>query len=100
MTSGFQSLTKIRQWPVVDAREPEGIRVIRGYITIIEQLTEGGAPLSLRVVYLDSEGRPFQSLDIEDVDIFYDAANAVLVEMGYSHAVQATSRPIVGDIIR
>lgn len=100
MTSGFQARTTEYRWPVVDATEPKGVRTIRGYVTILLGQTEGGAPLSCHVMFQDVEGRPFQSIDIEDIDIFYDAAQAALVEMGLRTWAYGDDRPIAGEIIR
>lgn len=102
MTSGFQARTDEWRWPVVATAEPEGVRVARGYVTV---LTRAGAqePCSFRVMFSDAEGRLLQSLPLEDLDIFYDAAYAAFAEMDIdledlpTHVV---STPPVGDIIR
>ncbi len=98
MASGFQHRTNEYRWPVVAVAEPVGVRTIRGYITILEHQTGDGAPLAYRVMFSDSEGRPFQSLAGDDLDVFYDAAQAALVEMGLRSV--PIDRLIAGDIIR
>ncbi len=98
MTSGFQARTSEWRWPVVDLNEPPGVRTILGYVMILERQTEGGAPISYHVMFLDAEARPLPSLAVEDMDVFYDATQAVLVEMGL-RAVTA-NRPVAGDIVR
>ena len=103
MTSGFQARTTEWMWPVVATAEPEGVRVARGYVTILEHETGEESPCSFRVMFSDAEGRPLQSLPLEDLDIFYDAAYAAFQEMDLDldflppHVV---STPPVGDIIR
>lgn len=97
MSSGFQSLTKTYQWPVVDTREPKGVRVPVGFVTILARETEDGAPLSYRLLFFDADGRALQSFDLEMLDIFYDAAQAALKEMGLRHW---EDRHLIGDIIR
>ena len=89
--------TDERRWPVVATNEPEGARAIRGYVTIIEQ-TEVGSPFcDRRVLFLDIEGRPLQSLAVDDLDVFFDSAQAALVEMGMRDYGPASP---AGDIIR
>ena len=98
MTSGFLSRTNEYRWPVVAAGEPKGIRTIRGFVTIFEYTTKDDVPLSYRLMFSDAEGRPIQSFVFEDLDIFYDAAQAALVERGL--LTVPVDRPIAGDIIR
>lgn len=99
ITNHFQGRMSEWKWPVVDTREPKGVRTACGYVTIFERQTESGAPLSHHVLFSDFKGHPFQSLAVEDMDIFYDATQAALAEMGYGDG-PSEHRPIIGDIIR
>lgn len=95
---GLLSTTREYRWGIVCADEPPGVRMLRGFVTILVRQTEGDTSPSYRVLYQDAEGRPYQSLTIEDVDVFYDATQAALVEMGLRSV--PVDRPIAGDIIR
>lgn len=97
---GFQGQTAEYRWPVVAVAEPVDVRTIRGYVTILEQQAKDGTLLSRRVMFSDPEGRPFQSLAVEDFDVFNDAAQAALVEMGLRSAGGDGDRADAGDIIR
>jgi hypothetical protein len=98
MTSGgYHVQTDEHRWPVVATAEPEGARTIRGYVAIIEQTEEGAPFCSRRVMFLDTEGRPLQSLALGDLDVFFDAAQAACVELGMRVCGPASP---AGDIIR
>jgi len=97
MSSGWQAKTDEYRWPVVDTREPQGVRVPVGYVTILIRATEEGEPLAYNLILSSADGLTLQSFDPETLDIFYDAAQAALKEMGLRHW---EDRAIIGDIIR
>lgn len=100
MTKGFQARTTEYMWGVVATAEPKDVRTIRGYITILEYETEEGAPLSHRVMFSDPKGIPFQSLTVEDLDVFYSATQAALAERELRAVDTVILRLPAGDIIR
>lgn len=95
---GFQSRTNEYRWPVVRADEPKGVRPVVGYVTILERTTEDGAPLGYSILFFAADGRPVNSFPVEELDLFYDAAQAALQERGLREVPH--ERDITGDIIR
>lgn len=99
MGSGFQGKTDEYRWPVVDTREPKGVRVPVGYVTILFSEHADGTK-TRRLMFSNVDGVNFQSFGVEMLDIFYDAAQAALKEMGLRSSALPGDRPVAGDIVR
>ncbi len=97
MTSagGFQGNIEEWGWPVVDTAEPEGVRPVRGYVTIFKRTTKETGSAHFTIHFADADGRPLQGLDAADLEIFYGAALAALTEMGLREELLPA-----GDIVR
>ncbi len=77
-----QSRTLEYRWGVCDASEPEGIRVIKGYVTFLERQTGSGATLAYRLIFSDPDGLPISNFSIEDFALFNSAVNLARKELG------------------
>lgn len=94
---GFQGNTKEWRWPVVDATEPPGIRVIRGYVTVLEHRPPGGGSHHT-IHFADADRQPIGGFTQDELWMFMDAAAAALQELGLHPPV--FERDIAGEIVR
>lgn len=94
---GFQGSTKEWRWPVVDITEPPDIRVIRGYVTILERHTPGEGSYHT-IHFADVDRQPIGGFTPDEYWMFMDAVAAALRELGL--LPQIIERDIVGDIVR
>lgn len=82
MSKSLQSQTLEYRWGVVDASEPEDIRLVRGYVTILERQSPTDAPLTYQLLFFHVDGRPMVAFSIEDFLLFTSAAALALDELG------------------
>lgn len=98
--SGFFARTLEYRWPVVRTADPPGVRPVVGYVAIIQQETESGAPLQHWVTFLDQNQLLIQSMAMEDVEVFADAAKVAEARLlRQPHPGRGDNPPLVGDII-
>ena len=81
-SAGLQSRTLEYRWGVVDASEPPDIRLVRGYVTILEhQTTAEGAFLTYKLLFFDPDGRPLTAFPSQDFLLFASAAALAMAEL-------------------
>ena len=74
-----ESVIASYRWAIFDASEPKGVRIVRGYIIILEERTVGtGAPLEWVTSYHDAEGQPKHRFTSGEQAIFGSAVEQVL----------------------
>lgn len=76
---GYQGVTHEWRYPVIDRREPVGVRTIKGYITLLRR-ESGGRP-QFSMLLLDSEGVPIVTWERDDFWLFVGAARAAIEEV-------------------
>jgi len=76
---GYQGITHEWRYPVIDRREPAGVRTIKGYISLMRR-ESGGRP-HFTMLLLDSEGAPVITWERDDFWLFVGAARAAIEEV-------------------
>lgn len=82
MSNPKQSITVEYKWGVVDASEPVDIRLVRGYVIILERQSPTGATLTYQLLFFHVDGRPMVAFPVEDFLLFASAAALALAELG------------------
>ena len=82
MTKALERITREYRWGIVAADEPNGVRSIRGFVTVLEFCTPSGASLSYHLVFFDGDGRPLDRFEVDDFRLFACAAGLALEELG------------------
>lgn len=86
MNAALQRVTKEWCWGVVDAREPAGIRTVRGFVSVLAFCAPEGAPLAYYLVFFDVDVKPLDRFGVEDFQLFACAAGLALDELGLPHS--------------
>ncbi len=74
-STGLQSITTEYRWGVVDASEPPDIRLVRGYITVLEHCVPAdGSFVDYKLLFSDAEGRSLTAFSPQDFMLFASAA--------------------------
>ena len=91
--SARQSVTTEYRWGVVDASEPPDIRLVRGYVTILEHQSPVDGPVTYKLLFFDADGRPLTAFPFEDFLLFASAAALAMAMVDDEVAVGLENDP-------
>lgn len=77
---GYMGVTHQWRYPVVDRREPMGVRTVKGYVYVLRRET-GGAPQH-SVSLTDVNDVPLHTLTFEEFWVFIGAVRETMKEIG------------------
>lgn len=84
---GYMGVTHEWRYPVVDRREPMGIRTVKGYIYVTRR--ESGGPPRYGVSIYNAENLPLHVFDPDDFWLFAGAVREALKEIGLDQEAEA-----------
>lgn len=94
MNQGKQSVTTEYRWGVVDASEPPDIRLVLGYVTVLEHQTPAdGTFITYKLLFFDVDGRPLTAFPFEDFMLFSSAAALAMAEVDEEAAAELENGP-------
>ncbi len=77
-----QSITTEHRWGVVDAAEPPDLRLVVGFVTVLEhQMPADGAFLTYKIMFFDNNGLPLTAFPSENFQLFASAAALAMAEL-------------------
>ncbi len=89
-----QSITTEHRWGVVDASEPPDIRLVLGFVTVLEHQTPvDGAFLTYKILFFDAVGRPLTAFPSENFQLFASAAALAMAELEEDAADELENGP-------
>ena len=89
-SAGLQSRTSEYRWGVVDASEPPDIRLVRGYVTILEHRSPANSSLATyKLLFFDPDGNQLTAFPSQDFGLFASAAVLAMVEVEGEEACDA-----------
>ncbi len=77
-----QSITTEHRWGVVDASEPPDIRLVLGFVTVLEHQTPvDGAFITYKLMFFDVNGLPLTAFPSENFQVFASAAALAMAQL-------------------
>ncbi len=81
-SAGLQSRTLEYRWGVVDAAEPPDIRLVVGYVTVLEHRSPAdSAFVNYKLMFFDADGRPLTTFPVSDFALMASAAALAMAEL-------------------
>ena len=81
-SAGLQSRTLEYRWGVVDASEPPDIRLVLGYVTVLEHRSPADGPfVNYKLLFFDADGRPLTTFPAHEFALFASAAALAMAEL-------------------
>ncbi len=91
---GKQSVTTEYRWGIVDASEPPDIRLVRGYVTVLEHQSPADGPLvTYKLLFFDVDGRPQTAFPFEDFLLMSSAAALAMAMVSEESAAELENSP-------
>lgn len=89
------------RWPVVASGEPQGVRTIYGYVTVVAEQESQASDAERRwaLSFSDSEGRPIYTFGPDEFWVFAGAADRAMAALGMPPGEAGPLEP-AGDIVR
>ncbi len=87
--SAKQSVTVEYRWGVVDAAEPPDIRLVVGFVTVLEHRSPADGPfIDYKILFFDAEGRPLTSFPPHQLALLASAGALAMAELGVGDAAK------------
>ena len=89
-SSALQSRTLEYRWGVVDSSEPPDIRLVRGYVTILEHRSPADSALvTYKLLFFDADGNQLTAFPSQDFVLMASAAVLAMAEVEGEEACDA-----------
>ncbi len=93
-SAALQSRTLEYRWGVVDAAEPTDIRLVVGYVTVLEHRSPAdSAFVNYKLLFFDVDGRPITTFTAKGFALLASAAALALAELEEEAAVALENGP-------
>ncbi len=81
-SAGLQSRTLEYRWGIVDASEPPDIRLVVGFVTVLEHRSPAEGPfVNYKIMFFDSDGQPLTSFPPQQLALLASAGALAMAEL-------------------